>query len=365
MDKKRLNHLLYFWLSVCRVTPRRLNKLLEIYEIEELFDRVKKDTKIEDLVGKEKYALLTKSANFDLLQKTYDGLYEYGIKFLAQCDDEFQGRLKQKEVSPPIGIYYKGDISLIMDDKPSVGIVGTRRSSSYGRDMAVKFAAELSGYQIKIVSGLATGIDAYSHDSCLKSDGKAIAVLGMGHNKFGPADNIKLYSRICESGLVISEYTPNFEATKYTFPERNRLIAALSDAVIIIEAAKQSGGLITADFALEQGKEVFAVPGNITSAKSQGTNKLIQSGANMLLETQDVLNFFNLKNTKLGKENCQIKLDFYETSVYNLLQIESLSVDELEDKTDFSVPELLTILFSLEMKNAVKKMEGNKYRIIN
>jgi len=356
-------HLLHYWLSLSRMTPLRAQKLLEIYNVEELFSRVKKDKKIADLVSGECYARLCDNACVDLLQKSYDKLYEYGVKFLAGCDNNFPIKLKQNNVLPPIGLYYKGDLSLLDDGLNSVAIVGTRRCSEYGKDATYKFSSELSDYGIVVISGLATGIDAYAHDAVLKSNGKTIAVLGMGHKKFSPLDNLKLFNKICDSGLVLSEYPPLIEATKYTFPERNRIVSALSDAVIIVEANKQSGALITASRALEQNKEIFAVPGNITNPKSFGTNDLIKNGANLLSATQDILKYFSIKNAKNSQKNILPPLDLFEQTIYNALKDGELSFDQLYDKCGLSGAELSSVLVSLEIKGVVDRKLNNRYAI--
>ena len=353
-------HLLYYWLSLCRITPLRMNKLLDIYHISELFERIKKDEKIAGLVGADKYGALIKTANIDLLNESYNELSRYGVEFLAKSDRKFPERLKQSEVSAPSGLYYKGELSLL--DTTCIAIVGTRRCSNYGKETAYKFASELTEYSFTVVSGLATGIDAYAHDAALSANGKTIAVLGMGHACFSPSDNAKLFSRICGEGLAVSEYPPCYEGSKYTFPERNRLISGLSDAVIIVEAAQKSGALITADRALEQGREVFAVPGNITSPKSAGANALIQKGASLLFGTQDILNYFSVKNTKIHKNAPILQLDIYEQKIYNLLEFGEILLDELQSKSGFTMQEFLSTLLSMEMKGAVIRLSGNKYK---
>jgi len=357
-------HLLYFWLSLAKITPLRRTKLLEIYSIEELFDRVKLDEKIEMLVSKAAYQSLNNYADIDTLNKALDKLYTKDVKFLAFSDDLFPEKLKQANVLPPVGLFYRGDILLLKSDNPAVAIVGTRRCSEYGKDCTTKFSSELVDYGFTIVSGLATGIDAYAHTACLNSNGKTIAVLGMGHDAFYPSDNLKLYQKICNEGLVISEYLPSMPCAKYTFPERNRIVAALSDATVIIEASVKSGALITADRALEQGKEIFAVPGNITSGKSMGTNELIKKGANMLTATQDILKFFSDKNVKNPQNIPQIQLDFFEQSLYNHLKDGEKSFDELMEIDEITHGELHMGLISLEMKGVIKRSSNNKYRIL-
>ena len=340
-----------------------MQKLLEVYRIDELFARVSTDKAIAKLVGEQCYERLCKSNDLSLLQKHYDKLYEKDVRFLSIADPLYPTKLKQSNVQSPTGLYYRGDISLLDETHNAVSIVGTRRCSEYGKDATYKFASELSDYGFVIISGLATGIDAYAHDAVLKQNGKTIAVLGMGHNKFSPLDNLKLFNKTCQNGLAISEYPPDSEATKYTFPERNRIVSALSDAVVIIEANKSSGALITADRALEQGKEIFAVPGNITNPKSWGTNELLKKGANVLTSTQDILKFFSIKNAKNTKNAPTIQLDVFEQNIYSKLQDGEKSYDQLHDTCGLSGGELSAVLMSLEIKNVVTRLQNNKYRL--
>lgn len=349
---------------LAKITPIRRTKLLEIYSVEELFDRIRQDEKIEKLVSKSAYQSLIEYASLETLQKALDKLYTMGVEFLPFSDELFPEKLRQNNVLPPVGLFYRGDISLLKSENPAVAIVGTRRCSEYGKDATEKFASELVDYGFTIVSGLATGIDAYAHDACLKAGGKTIAVLGMGHNEFYPSDNQKLYERICREGLVISEYLPNIPPAKYTFPERNRIVSALSDVTVIVEASAKSGALITAERALEQGKEIFAVPGNITSSKSLGTNNLIKKGANVLTATQDILLFFSDKNLKNPQNIPQIQLDFFEQSLYNHLNDGEKSFDELMEIENMTHGELHMGLISLEMKGVIKRSSNNKYRVV-
>ena len=358
--------LLHLWLSLAKITPLRRAKLLEIFSVEELFDCVKnnskKENKIEKLVSKAAYHSLLEYADLDLLQRAIEKLAKIGVEYLPFCDDNFPEKLKQSNVLPPVGLFYKGDVSLLNNDKPKIAIVGTRRCSEYGKDCTAKFSSELVDYGFTIVSGLATGIDAYSHKACLDVGGKTIAVLGMGHEQFYPADNKKLYERICKEGLAVSEYYPSITAAKYTFPERNRIVAALSDATVVIEASAKSGALITADRALEQGKEIFALPGNITSGKSIGTNELLKKGANVLVSTSDILKFFSDKNVKSSQNIPQIQLDFFEQTLFDSIASGEKSFDDLMALEGMQFGELHMGLMSLEMKGVIVRGTSNKYR---
>ena len=191
--------------------------------------------------------------------------------------------------NPPKKIYAIGNIEIL--NNLGIAIVGSRKATEYGKKVALKLSQDLSKNKIVIVSGLAKGIDSYAHIGTLNyKNGKTIAVLGSGIKEIYPKENIELARKIVKNGgCIISEYLPNDKPNKMNFPERNRIISGLSKGIVIVEASEKSGALITADFALEQGREVFAVPGDIYSNTSIGTNKLIQQGAKLVTECEDIL----------------------------------------------------------------------------
>ncbi|MDR2201706.1 MAG: DNA-processing protein DprA [Clostridiales bacterium] len=353
--------MLYFWLSLSALNAQKLNKLLENYSPAELYDRVKSDSALADAVGAAAHKRLLDYRSPDCLERMLDKVYKCGANILTLADKRYPERLNQAPVCPPPVLYYKGDITLL--DTVCVAVVGTRHSSVYGKEMAHRLAADMCGYSVTVVSGMATGIDAYAHTAALESGGKTIAVLGSGLGKPTPASNTALFNKIAECGLAVSEYFVTVDAGKYTFPERNRIISGLSSAVIIVEAAKKSGALITADRAVEQNRELFAVPGNVTSPKSEGTNDLLKNGARPVTCVKDVLAFLNLQAAKILPANKPLALDIYEEKIYNLLQNEELSVDALVESSGFSYKEVLGILFSLEMKDAVTRLRNNTYAL--
>lgn len=356
---------LYYWLSVCGLGASRQNKLLSFLSIEEIYDRaIDSDSELIKYLGEPAVMKMKRFSDGEYLEKRLENLYNNGISFITLKDKRYPERLAQSEVNPPCVLFCKGDIELL--DTSCVAMVGTRVCSRYGKECAERIAAELAEYSITVVSGMATGIDAYSHAAALDAGGKTIAVLGSGINKAGPVQNLGLFSKIVESGLVVSEYDADFVGSKYSFPERNRIISGLSSAVIVVEAAKKSGSLITADRAVEQNREVFAVPGNITSGKSEGTNNLIKNGARLLTGVKDVLTFFNLQRTEIVKNNTAVALDIYEEKIYSLIQNAENSeadLNELAEKSGLTVTETMEILFSLEMKNLVERRHMQSYAI--
>ena len=208
------------------------------------------------------------------------------MEYISIGDKRYPEKLKCI-YNPPKGLYVIGNTKLL--NKYAIAIVGSRNCSKYGAIVAKKFAMDLAKSEINVISGMAMGIDTYAHIGSILGKGKTIAVLGSGLNKIYPKENEKLYYKILEKdGLIISEYEPNEEPKAVHFPERNRIISGLCDKLIVVEATKRSGTSITVNYALEQGKDIYAVPGNITSFKSEGTNQLLKEGANPITCIDDL-----------------------------------------------------------------------------
>ncbi len=293
------------------------------------------------------------------LDKLVEGLFAAGIQILTWDDPDYPERLRQINQSPFV-VYLKGN--LIEEDIWSVAVVGTRRFSPYGRQVAEKMVRTLAEQGITIVSGLARGIDGIAHQQALDAGGRTLAVLGSGLDQIYPPEHKGLAENISQQGGLISDYPPGTPPDGSNFPPRNRIISALSKAVLIIEAGQKSGALITANYAAEQGKEVFAVPGKITSPLSMGTNSLIKLGAHPLLEVQDVLDFLNMKliarqqvvrRTLPGNQK--------EVVLFNAVGDEPLHVDQLSMMTELPIEEVTATLAIMELKGLVRKTFGMKY----
>ncbi len=251
----------------------------------------------------------------------------------------------------PKQLYCCGDLSLL--SSRCIGIVGSRKYTVYGKQVAKMVGRRLAENGISIVSGLAAGIDTFAHEGTLEVDGKAIAVLGTGINRMYPVKNEALMERICQTGLVISEYEPDFEGRKETFPARNRIIAGLSEGLVVIEANFKSGSLITAEFAMEQNKMIYAVPGNINSQFSLGTNLLIREGATPLVVIDDILHDMRIDPSIIRDEdNNSYGKD--EIAVLRILsRYNGISVDNLAKELQKKVPEVNSLVTILEIKGAV------------
>lgn len=259
--------------------------------------------------------------------------------------------------SPPKNLYLMGDINLL--NKNIVAIVGSRACSEYGRRVANKFSRELASKDICIISGLALGIDISAHLGAMKEKGKTIAVLGGGLKNIYPPENREFLFQILQNGgLVLSEYSENEEAKTTNFPKRNRLISGLSDGVLLVEAEKRSGSTITAKFAKQQNKKLYCIPSNIDSINGFGTNLLIQQGAKLVIESNDILQDFNLNITDKEKS---IEIEEKYISLYNLINNVPTNINFISRSLNKPISELSKGLLMLELKGAIKKINSNEY----
>ena len=276
--------------------------------------------------------------------------------------DEYPDSLREIQGSPR-ELYCIGDISLLKT--PCAAIVGSRRYTIYGRQTALMIGKMLAGRGITVVSGMAKGIDSFAHQGALsKQEGKTIAVLGTAIGKPYPASNAALMEEIEEKGLVISEYPPDFPGSQYGFPARNRIISGLSKSVIVVEAGLKSGSLITAQIAGDQGKTVFAVPGNINSQFSIGTNLLIRDGAYPLVVVDDVIREMGVQTLNRGtfgedQEGFPVEMDDDEKKLYSeIRQEQGISPDALSEKVELPISKINGILTVMEIKGAIMMCSG-------
>jgi DNA processing protein len=271
-------------------------------------------------------------------------------------------KLLREIAQPPPVLYVRGDVTPA--DDWAVAIVGTRRASAYGRQVSERLAGELAGQSITIVSGLARGIDTHAHHAALAAGGRTIAVLGCGPDLVYPPENARLAARIVEQGAIVTEFAPGTQPEAGNFPARNRLISGLALAVLVAEAPADSGALITARFAAEQGRDVLAVPGNITARSSVGTNRLIQDGARLVLEAADVLAELNLH---LVPQQMELREALPENAVEGrLLDLlaasgEPLHADELCRASGLAIAEVSGTLVMLELKGLVRQLAPMTY----
>lgn len=258
--------------------------------------------------------------------------------------------------NPPDTLYYLGDITLASE--PLIAIVGARKASSYGKWAAYHLAEKLSEYGIGVVSGMAYGIDAYAHKGTVDNGGRTIAVLGCGVDICYPASNRELRQQILKNGLLLSEYEPGVTPLPYRFPMRNRIISGLSLGTVVVEAGLNSGSLITADYAAEQGRNIYAVPGNINSVCSFGSNKLIKDGAVPLIVLDDIIDELGIERSNQNFK-AEIKLGKDESEIYDYVRnYGETSTDYLCRMTRKSPAEVNAIITILEMKGVIQTALG-------
>jgi DNA processing protein len=276
-----------------------------------------------------------------------------GLRFVGRAEAEYPALLRELHDSPP-GLFLRGSAAVDVLAQRGVAIVGARACSSYGSQVARLLGRELAAAGLVVVSGLARGIDGEAHRGALESGGRTVAVLGCGVDRDYPAAHAQLAMRISEQGLVVSEYAPGVEPAPWRFPARNRIIAGLAAATIVVEARERSGALITADFALEAGREVFAVPGEITSALSAGTNALLRLGATPLTSSPDVLEALGIEAVAtISPELVEIP-----ARVLEALAREPSGIDGLIRETGLDAAAVATALAELELLGEVAEADG-------
>lgn len=314
---------------------------------------------------KEEFAtkLMTFHREFDP-EKEYARLKKNDITVLSREHSLYPPQLRELR-DAPICLYVKGDLNNVNYERDKYfAIVGTRTPTDYGQQVANRFASELTQAGFVIVSGMARGIDAIAHRATLKAGGRTIAFLGCGVSIPYPPSNVRLYDDILShGGLIISEFPPDMMVKPGLFVQRNRLISGLAQGVLVVEGLKDSGSLITARYALEQGKEVFAPPGPITSAQSEAPNMLIKEGAKMVTCLQDILDEFHMQSTPASTESILSTLNPDEKKVYELLISQSQSSDELSRLLSIPIQQILMTISGMELKGIITKGKTGRYLI--
>jgi DNA processing protein len=296
-------------------------------------------------------------------------LEKYRVKnigIITIYDEEYPFILRQTS-EPPWVLYYRGRAELL--NAYCIAVVGTRNPTAYGRKMAEQFSEELSAAGICVISGLAKGIDGAAHEGALRQVGSTIAVLGCSVDHMYPPENKWLYQIIANKGLIISEYPLNTKSHPGLFPQRNRIIAGLSLGVVVVEAALQSGSLITVDQALDESRDIFAVPGPLSSPKSQGTIALIKQGAKLISCVEDVLEeykhriSFRPTTHSKDRQDSDIEQTSDERTITELLQTQPMTIDELLSRSQFTFGHLHSVLLNLLMTKRVSQLPGSIYAI--
>ncbi|MCM8710611.1 DNA-processing protein DprA [Clostridium sp. SYSU_GA19001] len=283
---------------------------------------------------------------------------ENNINLILYNEDLYPQKLKVYEDAPSI-LFYKGHLNKL-NEEYSVSIVGSRNCTSYGINVTKIISTELSKNNVNVISGLAKGIDSCAHVACIDNNGFTCGVIGCGIDIIYPKENKSLYDKIIYSGCIISEFPPGTQPLPQNFPIRNRIISGLSDIVIVVEAGMKSGSLITAGLALQQGKDVMAVPGSIFSNQSKGCNKLINDGAYPVTCIEDIFRLINLKYSK----SIKVKPKFSSTlekKIYCILNENPIHIDDILRSTNIDINHLYEVLFELQLKDEIICLAGNYY----
>lgn len=293
-------------------------------------------------------------------KKELEELRKRGVLFIMSHEEEYPRRLLEIH-GYPMGLFVKG--RLPGQERPSAAIIGARSCTSYGKQMAAHIAGELSRAGVQIISGLAEGIDGAGHMGALEAGGDTYGVLGCGINICYPRENYGLYEQMALQGGVLTEFMPKEAPKPFHFPMRNRIISGLSDAVLVIEAREKSGSLITANLGLEQGKEIFALPGRVTDPLSAGCNRLISEGAGVLLGPDSVLEYFQLQNGKILRVHEKNKngLAKKEKMLYSCLDLQPKNLEEVIKLSGLSVSDCMSALLELEWKGLIVQTSHQYY----
>lgn len=300
------------------------------------------------------------------LEKIWENIQRRGIQVVTWEDEDYPRRLREIDQPPPV-LYVLGTFK--KEDDWSVAIVGTRRMTVYGRQVASELAAFLAQNGITVVSGLARGVDRIAHEDALKAGGRSIGVLGSGVDRIYPPEHAKLASQMQLQGAVISDYAPGTPPESANFPPRNRIISGLAMATVVVEASQTSGALITASFAASQGRDVFAVPGSIYAPQSQGTNRLIQDGAHPLLKFEDILEILQLeyvqeKQAARSLLKSDLSVSAVEAGLLRILADEPQHVDEICAQSGLPIEQVSATLTLMELKGMVRQVGGMNFSLV-
>jgi DNA processing protein len=353
------------WLNSIGFSNTTIYNIMKFYDdLTELWYCNLKDLKNLGLIKENAIDKMNRHRNTNYLEELLDDLNKHEIKTITILDKDYPNSLMNIYDKPAV-LYTKGNYKL--DSNLSIGIVGSRKATAYGKWACEKFTKELVNLGVTIVSGLATGIDSIAHKTVVENGGKTVGVLGNGIDKIYPKNNSELYKDVSNNGLLISEFPLGTEPLSFNFPRRNRIIAGLSYGIIVIEAKEKSGSLITAHHALEQGKEIFALPGNINSIYSKGTNKLIKDGAKPLLSIDDIIEEIHdlqikVSNTKTSGIDFSI-LSEDEANIIRIIQDGPVHTDIIALKSGMDISNVVSILTILELKGYIKELSGRIFTV--
>lgn len=351
-----------YWLAMSRIRgvgPARFKTLLETFGSAKESWRAQRAEIIEAGIDKGTTESIIRTRSKVTPDRELEILNKLGITALTWCDDAYPFLLRHISDPPPV-LFMKG--TLQDTDRWAIGVVGTRMLSSYGKYVTQHFTSQLSELGITIISGLARGADTVAHKAAITAGGRTIAVLGCGLDFIYPPENKHLSEEIIEHGALITEFPVGIKPEPGNFPARNRLISGLSLGILVTEAPERSGALITARFAGEQGRDVFAVPSNLTSKTGMGTNRLLQDGAKVVLDVSDILEELNLNMVKEeARPQLPISDDPVENTLLSILSLEPVHIDEICRATQLAAADVSSALTLMELKGWVRHLGGMQY----
>ncbi len=349
--------------SIPTIGPARMRKLISVLgSPEQVLKAGMRRLKQVDGIDQKTAEKIVIGPDHPFVNKQIQRIREYDVSVLTYWDEDYPARLKQI-YDPPVFLFCKGQRELLT--KPLFAIVGTRVPTSYGRMVTERFAAVLAQAGFTIISGFARGVDTLAHQTALKEGAGTVAVLGNGLDQIYPPENRKLFNRMVQEGLFVTEYPLGTKPDAGNFPKRNRIISGMSSGVLITEAGSKSGALLTAMYANDQNRDVFAVPGPIQSAKSAGTNRLIQSGAKLVQTVDDILEELEGQLPLVASAKKEARpvpqLDGIYKKVFDVLNSEALHVDQIALRTNLSPAETLNALLTLELGGLIRQMAGKMF----
>jgi len=343
-----------WWFSLLNISSRTKLKMLKQYKsTENIWRELLKGSVYKTQYDKEK---------IDNLKRVVE---EKSIQVVNFNDEKYPRNLKILEDAPFL-IFYKGEIEKL-NLGLNISIIGSRNCTNYGLNVTKIISKGLAENNIPVISGLAKGIDAQAHKATIENGGYTCAVLGCGIDIIYPRENTKLYSDIIRNGCIISEFMPGTAPISYNFPTRNRIISALSEIIIVVEAGTKSGSLITVRLALDQGKSIMAVPGSVFSEQSKGTNQLIKEGAEPILSVQDIFDFTDLSFTEINTitNSKEGKLNKVESKLSTIISNNPIHIDDIIKISNIDIKRVYELLFEMQFRNEILCLSGNYYVRVN
>ena len=354
-----------YWFWICNINGIGYQKITDLItyfgEPSEVFTAKEEQLMQIGSLEERDIAYLKNRHKEDEVKKYYELLEKEQIKFYLPTDEAYPSRLKHI-FDPPYAIYAKG--KLPEEDRLSVAIIGARQCTNYGKEVALFFAKQLAQQGIQVISGLATGIDGYGHMGALEGNGYTLGILGCGINKVYPESNYRLYEQLEQQGGILSEYGQNVLPKAFHFPRRNRLIAGMSDAILVVEARERSGSFITVDQGLEQGKDIFVIPGRITDELSIGCNRLVKMGAEIVCHPNDIIEHYHIGTNVIEHKQRQKKhFSEIQKKILGVLSVSPIHISHIVEALHIEMGIAMENLLWLELEGEIKQVTRNYYAI--